>query len=130
MNNLATYNSQNSPNGITGFLSSIGDRAYNTVAQFGTVFDDIKKQFTKPEKPISTVKYMEIYKHLQSLKGGIQDEIIQDYMNVKSLIGPENQTADTMVAKLIDTHLLLISTNQFITPYIKLAEKTCNAQDT
>lgn len=127
MNNLAKYNSQGPSEGVSGFISSIGERVYSSITQFGKAYDDIKAMLKMPQ---TTDKYMERVENLTTLQSDINAEIIRDYENAKSLIGPENQSTDETVGKLIDTHILLQSTNKFVLPYIKLAEQTCNAQDT
>lgn len=127
MNNLAKYNGQAPSEGLTGFVSDIGDRVYASVGQFGKVYDDLRGMLKKPQ---TTDRYMETTQVLESLKTDINQDILGDYENAKSLMGPENQSADETVAKLIDTHILLESTNEFVKPYIKVAEQTCDEQDT
>lgn len=127
MNNLAKYNSQNTREGTSGFISSIGERVYASIDQFGKVYDGIRAMLRKPQ---TTDKYMDTTRTFAILKTDINAEIIKDYENAKSLIGPENQSADEAVAKLIDTHILIESTNKFVKPYIKVSEQTCNGQST
>lgn len=122
MNNLAIYNSQNASEGISGFISSVGTRVVASIAEFGKVYDGIRAMFKKAP---TTDKYMEITYILVDNKG-INKEIISDYEKAKSLMGPENQSTDETVAKLIDTHILLETTNKFVKPYIKVSEQTCN----
>lgn len=127
MNNLAKYDSQNASEGVSGFISSIGERVYASVNQFEKVYDGIKTMLTKPQ---TTDKYMQTTQTLATLRTDINREILSDYEKAKSLIGPENLSADETVGKLIDTHILLESTNKFVKPYIKVAEQTCNGQST
>lgn len=83
MNNLAKYNSQNSREGLSGFVSSVGDRIYSSVDQFAKVYDGIKAMLTKPQ---TTDKYMETTHTLIDLETDINKDIISDYENAKSLI--------------------------------------------
>lgn len=123
MNNLAKYNSENASEGISGFISSVGTRVVASIAEFGKVYDGIKAMLKKAP---TTDKYMDITHTLVNLQTAINDDIIKDYENAKSLMGPENQSTDETVAKLIDTHILLETTNKFVKPYIKVSEQTCN----
>ncbi|HBB27630.1 TPA: hypothetical protein DCZ36_04010 [Candidatus Gracilibacteria bacterium] len=125
MNNLAKYNSQHASEGLSGFVTSIGERVYASIAEFGKAYDGIRDMLTKPQ---TTDKYMETTQILATLKTDINDDIITDYINAKDLIGPENQSVDETVAKLIDTHVLLESTNSHARSYIKIAEQTCEGQ--
>ena len=126
MNNLAKYNSQDSSEGLSGFVGSIGERVFASANQFEKVYDGIVAMLRKPQ---TTDKYMETTQILTDLKTDINKDIIKDYELAKSLIGPENQSTDMTVGKLIDTHILIESTNRFIQPYIKVSEQTCDAQD-
>lgn len=126
MNNLAKYNSQNASEGVSGFISSIGERVYASINQFEKAYDGIKAMLTKPQ---TTDKWVERNQALTTLKMDINNEIIKDYIDTKNLIGPENLSTDETVGKLIDTHILLESTNKFIKPYIKVSEQTCDQQD-
>jgi|GEM_PF-5448627 len=126
LNNLAEYNSQSKFEGTSGFVSSIGERVYKSVDQFEKAYTGLKAELLKPQ---TTDKYMENYSNLKMLKNSINSEIIADYTKTKDLIGPENQTTDDTVGKLLDTHILLESTNRFLKPYVKLSQKTCNDQD-
>ena len=127
MNNLAKYNSQHASEGLSGFVTSIGERMYASIAEFGKAYDGIKALLMKPQ---TTDKYMETKEILATMKTDINEEIIKDYLHAKDLIGPENQSADETVAKLIDTHILLESTNSRAKSYIKIAEQTCDGQST
>lgn len=127
MNNLAKYNGQAPSEGLTGFVSDIGERVYASIGQFGKSYDDLKAMLNRPQ---TTGQYLETTKVLERLKTDINEDIVRDYENAKSLIGPENQSADETVAKLIDTHILLETTNGFVQPYIKIAEQTCDEQAT
>lgn len=126
LNNLAEYNSQSKFEGTSGFVSSIGERVYKSVDQFEKAYAGLKAELLKPQ---TTDKYMENYSNLKMLKNSVNKEIIADYIKTKDLIGPENQTTDDTVGKLLDTHILLESTNRFLKPYVKLSQKTCNDQD-
>lgn len=126
LNNLSEYNSQSKFEGTSGFISSIGERVYKSVDQFEKTYAGLKAELLKPQ---TTDKYMENYSNLKMLKNTVNKEIVADYIKTKDLIGPENQTTDDTVGKLLDTHILLESTNRFLKPYVKLSQKTCNDQD-
>lgn len=126
LNNLSEYNSQSTFEGTSGFVSSIGERVYKSVDQFEKTYAGLKAELLKPQ---TTDKYMENYSNLKMLKNTVNKEIVADYIKTRDLIGPENQTTDDTVGKLLDTHILLESTNRFLKPYVKLSQKTCNDQD-
>lgn len=83
MNNLAKYNSQNASEGVSGFISSVGDRVYSSIEQFEKTYNELKNMLTKPQ---TTDKYMETTRVLLNLKSDVNDEIIKDYEQAKSNI--------------------------------------------
>lgn len=125
LNNLAKYDAENKHEGLSGFISSIGERVYSSIDQFSETYSGLKDNLKKAR---NTDEYIRTASVLATLKTDINDEIIKDYENTKSLIGPENLSADTTVGHLIDTHILLEATNAHIQPYIKVSEQTCDAQ--
>lgn len=83
MNNLAKYNGQAPGEGLTGFVTDIGERVYASAGQFGKVYNDLKARLQKPQ---TTDRYMETTHVLETLKTDINDDILKDYENAKSLM--------------------------------------------
>lgn len=83
MNNLAKYNSQDSREGTTGFISSIGERVIKSAAEFGKAYDGIKAMLKKAK---NTDEYMNISQNLAVLETDINKEIISDYVHTKELM--------------------------------------------
>lgn len=132
MNCLAKYNSTGVRCGIADGLfataSAVTEDVYSSITQIGSsAYDTLKKMLTKPQ---TTEQYVETTNILVTLKTDINDEIINDYIKAKNLIGPENLSADETVASLIDAHILIETTTKSLPPIIKLSEKICNAQNT
>ena len=133
MNNLEIYNAKDTHNGVAGFVKSIGERVSSSIDQFTATFSGmstyLKEMYNRPEKTITTAEY--IAKNWQfTTEKDIAQEIIQDYENTKSNIGPENQNTDEIVAKLMDIHMNLESINKYLQPFIKVSQKICNDQST
>jgi hypothetical protein len=126
MNNLAIYNGEKTTEGVTGFVSSIGERVYQTGDQFAKIYEGLRDKLLS--QPQSTDKYMETSRAIITLETGINADILKDYEYAKSRIGVENATTDQTVGDLIDTHILLESTNTFVSDYVKISEKVCKAQ--
>lgn len=83
MNNLAIYNSQDASEGLSGFISSVGERAQKTVAQFADTFKGMADMIRNAK---TTDTYMEATQSLIILKNDINDDIIKDYVNAKNLM--------------------------------------------
>lgn len=129
LNCLAKYNSTGLRCGLVGGLSDIAktitENKNAIVDQFEKTYNALKNMLTKPQ---TTDQYVKTTEAINALKIGINSDIVADYTNAKNLIGPENLSADETVGSLIDTHILLESTNTQIKSYIKVSEQTCNAQ--
>lgn len=129
LNCLARYNSTGLRCGIVGGFSdvvtTVNDNKNAIVNQFEKTYASLKAMLTKPQ---TTDRYMDTLQAINILKVGINTDIVADYANAKNLIGPANLTTDETVGNLIDTHILLESTNTQIKSYVKIAEQTCNDQ--
>jgi hypothetical protein len=83
MNNLAIYNNQTASEGLTGFVSSVGERVYASVSQLGSVFKGVVAMIKSSK---TTDEYMKNTQALIILKTDINTDIRKDYENAKSLI--------------------------------------------